>query len=851
MSKMMRKLLAVTLILAMLLSLAACNHSDTDDTEKSNQPINTEKLSAGEVWSLPSTARVFQDETDFANKGAAVLSYQAVRNEYESYQLFITAEQDISAFALKTTDLKKGDAVLSAENIDVYVQKYEPVEDDCAKGIAPDALIPMDVAADYEENTIKAGNNGGLWVTIYVPKETEAGLYEGAFQLTVESSTKKETLDIPVSVEVADYTLTDEVTAETLVSWRYERAATGEMDGSIGMMTYYYEFFQKYRISLQSLPVETLSGEEYIKNVLKYYDRLTTYTILSEAGNISTNLDNTPGIMKEQILAVAAASTVDRNLFDKAVIYFIDEPELQQAEVRETVVRRINTINKYLQECVDTIKADDTGLYSEFKQIENWEKSILDIPDIIPLGNYPVEWLIENENTEAGQLIWNTVNCICPQFDCFTDKDATALIRLTEKYDIELWWYGMSGVLTPFPTWFVSDKNLLSARTLSWLQKKYDITGNLYWDAAGYTGEEGNPAYEFVDLYESPDRDRTGVWQAGDGNLSYPGAAYGVYGALPSLRLMSIRDGLEEYEILRDIEETFEELADSFGADFAVEQAMETFYSTLYYDGARMYSDGESALDFTALRTELLQLVVGLKNGSGFAMGSIEVDNATASFEYYVQEGASVAIDGQKQQSVSGQQYRYVQNLEESTRVEVSVTNADGETTVYNQFVAVPKYILNAVSEESVLEYIKVSENSTTEFVRDNDYSTDGTSVHLNVKGVWSDDELANAMFVPSASIETSLFGDLKLADFGSISMDVYNPGEAFKMKVRIYSGTSQAEVSQVTVEPGKTTLNFNIGQLDFSQMDTIDRIAFEFENAVDETPLSYEFYIDNITGKK
>ena len=82
------------------------------------------------------------------------LSYQAVCNEYESCQLILTTEKDITSFYLCASDLKNGEHIVSVDNIDVYVQKYVAYDDRAyddsqgtsyGVGIMSDALLPMDV----------------------------------------------------------------------------------------------------------------------------------------------------------------------------------------------------------------------------------------------------------------------------------------------------------------------------------------------------------------------------------------------------------------------------------------------------------------------------------------------------------------------------------------------------------------------------------------------------------------------------------------------------------------------------------------------------------------------------------
>ena len=117
----------------------------------------------------------------------------------------------------------------------------------------------------------------------------------------------------------------------------------------------------------------------------------------------------------------------------------------------------------------------------------------------------------------------------------------------------------------------------------------------------------------------------------------------------------------------------------------------------------------------------------------------------------------------------------------------------------------------------------------------------------MNVNGVWTDNELKNATFVPAVSLQSSII-EHKIADLDELSIDVYNAGADFNVVVRFYSGTSYVDVSNTTIKSGKNTLTVVISDLQFEKLDTVDRIAFEFQNAKD---LSCEFYLDNIAGKK
>lgn len=850
MKKLLRKFAAVLLNLIMVLSLVACSEGGGSEDNNQQEVISeATQLTHGKVWSAPSSVKIQQTDINYPTKKAATLSYQAVRNEYENHQLLITAEKDITHFELQTEDLKNGNSVLSKDNITVYVQKYVYFSESAGNGYMPDPLLPMENADAYDENVIKAGKNGALWVTIYIPEEIETGVYEGTFKLVIEGTDGEETLDVPVSVEVFDYTLTNDINARTLFTYRYLRVAAGELNGSIEMMEEYYDFFKEYRVALQSLPIETMSSEEYIDAVLEHYDEISNYCLMNMKGEMTGGLyePSVRGLMLDEIMLIAENSTADRNLFDKASIFTIDEPHLDDEGARQGLIQQLNLVNEMLQQGVDAIAADNSGRFTEFKKIPNWQNSILKIPNVLTLNMFT--WLIDNENTEDAQTILKAVNCICPYFTYIGDSNIDVLHQMAEKYDFDLWWYGCVAPKNPAPTYHISDTNLLSSRTVSWLQSKYDIKGNLYWDVAGYTYETMEESlYYAVDLYESPYHYTE--WTAGDGFLVYPGAAYDVYGPIPSVRLMSIRDGMEEYEILEDLKQTLEEDPEAFDESVTTDNIMSMFWDPISKGPSRMYADGEADLDFTALRKNLLEFVTGYKSGLGFVLGDVSIAGEDAEVTYYVQEDATVYVDGKKQKPEEGTQYKYSMDLSKDTYMHLTVKNPDNESKDYDQFVGTPLYILNAMSDDSALSGVTVTNGSTTELVTSAENSTDGTSLHVKLNGILTGDVIDDAIFKPAVTFDFSMFGDVNTAELELMRMDIYNSGAETEFNVKVYSGASYDSLGTYKIREGKTTLEFDMTKL-ISGMEKADSIVFEFANIDDAgVAKSYDFYVDNMVGE-
>lgn len=840
MQKFLKRAVTLLLCLVMLLQLVGCMGGGAQN--------GGSVTDFGTVWSAPSTVKIDQNDTAYANKGEAKLTFNAVKNEYESHQLLISATKDINAYYLESSDLKFGENVLSKDNITVYNEKYVKVaEASYGSYVHPDALLPIDTAKAYGELKVAANQNAALWVTVYVPADTPAGVYEGAFKLTVEKST----MDIPVQLTVNDYVLPETTSGQTLFSWRYNRVGAGELDSSVAMMEQYYEFFLDYRVSLQSLPLESQTREEVVDALEKYYDKLSTYTIMPEPGKVPGGGSVADG-SKEMIYAIASISGPEKNYFEKAMLYVVDEPDLTNADSRNYALAMIRNVNNMLKSCVDTIAADTTGTYDSFKSIENWESSILNIPNIIPLTMTSGEYLVHGANTPEVKEFMGAINTICPTFDVYNDQMAEKLLALCEQYGVEnIWWYGCTGPRAPYGNYHIGDKNLLGARTYSWVQAKYGIEGNLYWDAAAYTDE--NPMYsdQYINVYEDPFRGTHTAWPAGDGNLAYPGAAYGVYGPLPSIRLMSLRDGMEELEMLLALEKQYEAMEAMYGSEFDAHDSITSLVNMVSYNGSALYADGDNGLDFDQVRASMINSLVWNKQGIGFVVQKVSVKGSVANISYYAPDGCSIYIDGQLQTPVDGCKYTCELDLEKSPSLKLTIKTADGKEYTIDRFVSFPTKILQEFEDSAVLENIIVTEGGSAQL--SDAHSTEGKSAHIQVVGKITGNELEDAIYVPSVTINTAALNNITdLTEVNILSVDIYNAGEkAFKVNIKIYSGTSFVSLGEFNLDAGENTIAMSVSSVNFSGMKTADRIVMEFANSADGvTANAYEFYMDNMVAK-
>ena len=255
----MKKILIIVLSLALALSAVSCK-------EKGEADIS--------VWTTYDTVKVLRDKT-YTETLPAKLSFSAVKNEYESAQIIITANKAVKSYEVELSDLTNEDGeVFSKDNFSVYNQKYIQVTRTTTNyfesGWYPDAILPFDTAVEYGENTVAEGQNQGIWFSCSVPAGQKAGVYSGSFTLKADGSS----VEVPVSVEVLDYTLSDEVHSRSSFGihryWNEGGIVSAEKDASYDMYAAYYEYLLDHRISARYMPSAMTDIEGFIAQLRKY-----------------------------------------------------------------------------------------------------------------------------------------------------------------------------------------------------------------------------------------------------------------------------------------------------------------------------------------------------------------------------------------------------------------------------------------------------------------------------------------------------------------------------------------------------------------------------------------------------
>lgn len=804
MRKFIGRAVAVVLAAGMAFSAGACN-----EEKGGNNNIS--------VWTADSTVRINRDK-DYGRESDLSFRIAMTRNEYESAQVILTPEKEVSSYSVTLSDLTSAEGkTLSKENFYVYNQKYLNVtnqSDGFSTGFGwyPDALLPMETAEKYGENTIAAGENQGLWITCYCPKDQAAGTYNGTFTVHCDG----QDFEVKASVTVYDYTLTDDITAKS--AFAINRAfmnASG--DDSLEHYKAAYDMLLEYRLAGINLPTLVENTDYYLEAVREYYDKTPSYsvpyTIVYNSAANDQDMDYDK--FKATLTALAEISLQDeKNYLDKAYLYLgslIDEPTMGG-----TVDRAVRIAHQ-----VEIAKEE---LASEMERDSSYSGALgAEIIDAV--RNFP--HIVTNRYTDELYNDGEGVKYWVPLFD---DFNSVARQELYENSGVEYWWYGCIGPNNPFPTYQLDDY-LITSRIVSWMQKDYGASGNLFWDTCFWV-EYRDGTYTRKDPYTASPEHFPG--DNGDGFLFYPGTKYGI-GPVASIRLHSIRDGLEEYEILNKLEENY--AAKGYDAD----GILQTLYKKLYSNAQVNGEVTEDTSIFSETREELMTL--GQMNQTfGAYIGEVAENSTEVRFTVAAEKDVKVKLNGQTAEPVAenGGLYEYecVVRLDQDENAFQMELERDGKSMVYTHSLGGKSVLFNAVETEEDAKLF-TAEGGTVSLVSASVMGSEGNALRV---------DLPAATEKTSEMRFTTSFDALKTAS--SLAVEIYNPSD-INVPLVIYVDTSGSDILRPvysgTLLHGKTVAELSFANFNWSSYGDAESLVFRIGSIGDAAKT---LYFDNFVLK-
>lgn len=807
---MRKRLFLIILSLVLAVSGVSCNA--TDKSEQTNvQPTVS-------FWTPYSTEKIMRDVTYSNRQDAPVLKYEMAKNEVEGAQFIITplSNYKVKSFNVKVSDLICGDNVISKNNISVYLEKYVRITEQINRnnaygvGFVPDPLLPFDKAVEYNENKIE-GVNQGIYVTVKTEKDTVAGTYVGTCKVDIDG--KKE-FNIPIKVIVWDFAISDEVHTKSLFDIWGGYMMNYELENTPEMYDLYEAALNEYNLSATSLNVQDGTLDEVIEEfidkaiVATNNSKVTAYDIPTTyfEGINNDALTNRVKLFK----AVAKASTEDCCLFDKMVLYFgtmIDEPQLD--DDRKALVNPV--INSVELSKVQTVEElEEEGFFNTLDKdyAEHLKERILKIPNILT-GPY------EEEYVDGGATY-------CPLFDEFSTEEKRAVYADQQQKNGELWWYGCTGPCYPFPTYHLDD-HLLGARVLNWMMYDYNIDGNLYW------------CVNEVDTHSSSIYDEVNPEHMnGDGYLFYPGINYGIRGPIGSMRLQTIRDGIEDYEYIYELEKLTKGLSEYYGEEISakamLQSTLDKMYSNVYYsvDNANFYS----------ARSEIADMISSCTAEDKFVSKGIEYIGENATINFNVNKDYTVSVNGQTISGTTcgqGKTYSYTIKMDKAENFFSIVLNKGAESKTYTIDAGGRAVIVADFAKETDVATVKGNgENIIISQVNAESWAGSEDVLKAEINSVFDpENPLDNITYRPELTIKTADI-DFDMNKLSSIKVRIYNEsGREIKVRFIMRTNTGlENEMLVMNLKSGWNTLNIDgIAEENWSGLNSITRIIFRFDN--------------------
>ena len=636
----MKKILAMALAFSFVLSAAACNNGSVAD----KPPV--EEIGSVKVCTTHSLEKVLQQET--YDSGKLKLEIKAFQNEHEAAQVIMTPDYNVRSYTLTLGDLTCGENTLEKENFDLYHEKYIALERDVEGeqkhfynglspyqdgDMSPDALLPMSVAIEYGENVIAKGNNQGIYVSVKIPKGQPAGVYTGNFSLNVDGNVTK----IPVEVTVWGYEISDETHSRSTWAVMFDNNKYGEANLTKFMEKAYVENLLNFRLNPQNLPVllgdatnfKESKIDEWLDSVVEYsqdprcsYINIPTnaQTNVTVNGVVYSRLTNMD-LYSQTLTAIAKRSLKEGiNLFEKMDMWlnFLDESEQngnvdnlemstllmkqKQAEFATEwkaaveagtwfagegysydkdfayeVIETMRTLKQFVSDASDGVMRDGTRFEAGSEDLDVG----LNYKDRDAYFNHPVSYL-----TRAQEFDYSYSR------EFFDDYNAW----YNEYYqtdDAEQWLY--TGCYPHYP--YVSvllDSDLMMQRATGWMMQQYNVKGmqmwysNMYQDMTGYNTGMKPISDPYANASRFPETN-------GDGFTTYPGMPYGIIGPINTMRIHSLRDSMEDYEVLYLLEQEYKKIIEKAGLEYdrdAFEKMVEYINESFFEHGRiKAYAD--------------------------------------------------------------------------------------------------------------------------------------------------------------------------------------------------------------------------------------------------------------------
>ncbi len=511
-------------------------------------PASASRVETVRVTVAPTMVKVRPTEPlPPAARGAGPIEILAARNECEDAQVVVTAgDRPVKALTARATPLLRGGESIGVELFrEAFLEVKTPSNTEGATGLWPDALVPVVDDVVHEKRNafpvdVPAHWHQPLLLRICVPAATVPGRYAGAVTLSWTGGGKR----VPVRLDVRNVV----IPATSSIPVTFGLSGRSVLVGHFGrrrsdaerleLVERYAKEALDHRISLhvmsRIMPKVTGTGSRMRVDFSEWdreLDPLFGHAAWNGARPSAIDLripDDLPLAEWHGYARIVAEHFRKRYPGTLLFAYVMDEPKAwQHAELVARLDALADTgVARLVTTSLDPSLAGKVDVWTENVNCFTWKKR---------RGEYCAHNVRRNAYSarEArGDRVWWYQSCSSQGCNHGPFGDAR------DQY------------FRGWPSYMV-DVDGAANQAMGWLAFTHRIEGELYYDTVY--------AYNFYDEHRSLRVDPwTSLWAFGgngDGTLFYPGRPELIGGRtnipIASLRLELIRDGLEDYELLR------------------------------------------------------------------------------------------------------------------------------------------------------------------------------------------------------------------------------------------------------------------------------------------------------------
>lgn len=455
--------------------------------------------------------------------------FHTAKNAYQSCQfIFATSSNSLCIDSIvfsKPAFLDSTFELFAAKS--VFLRK--PTYKAAYSGYVDDALLIIDSVKKSKTNCVFYVNKNieneivqTFWLNMYIPKKSKTGSFELEYKVYAHQNIEKITHSDKIFLQIYNVVLPQQKPLKTSFSFNYDLY-------KYYFKIYPFDFNQRKRIYDFLLSYHLSPTFVYRYDYL--FPPISDWDYCINKGATAFCLAHTEFLNKDSTQFITDYSKLKKMFLDKyAYIYGVDEVNhIRASEVRE---------------CYNYLKSNKVNLplATTNKFIDSLNKYI----DI---------WMVLQKD--------------------WTAQKANSILKNNPKD--EIWWYISESAQYPYPSYF-TDAMAVEPRLLCWQAFMHNIAGLQYYETilwqSNFIINKTHPLY-YDDIFlhhdsiclkqlEQGKRFPEVEWNSytwenynGDGQLIYPAKNTGL---LPSIRLINIRDGIQDHALLVLLDEKYKAL---------------------------------------------------------------------------------------------------------------------------------------------------------------------------------------------------------------------------------------------------------------------------------------------------